>query len=81
VRIGVHACEATRSGQGYRGRGVHVAARIGARSRAGEILVSRASLSDADASLVAGDPETVELKGVARSPSRSSHFAGASAES
>jgi class 3 adenylate cyclase len=65
VRIGLHACEATRSGQGYRGRGVHVAARIGARAGAGEILVSRASLSDADVSLVAGDPETVELKGVA----------------
>jgi hypothetical protein len=31
----------------------------------GEILVSRASLSDASVSLVAADPETVELKGVA----------------
>jgi class 3 adenylate cyclase len=65
VRIGVHACEATRSGEGYRGRGVHVAARIGARAAAGEILVSRASLSDTGASFVAGDPETVELKAVA----------------
>jgi class 3 adenylate cyclase len=65
VRIGLHACEATHSGQGYRGRGVHVAARIGARAGAGEILVSRSSLSDADVSLVAVDPETVELKGVA----------------
>jgi class 3 adenylate cyclase len=65
VRIGVHACVATRSGQDYRGRGVHVAARIGARASAGEILVSRASLSDADVSLVAGDAQPVELKGVA----------------
>jgi hypothetical protein len=38
---------------------------IGARSRASEILVIRASLSDADVSLVAGGPETVELKGAA----------------
>jgi class 3 adenylate cyclase len=64
VRVGLHACEATRSGQGYRGRGVHVAARIAAQAGAGEILVSRESVSDTDAVLVAGEAELVQLKGV-----------------
>jgi class 3 adenylate cyclase len=65
VRVGLHACEATRSGRSFRGRGIHVAARIGARAGAGEILVSRESLSQAEAAFAAGDAETVQLKGVA----------------
>jgi class 3 adenylate cyclase len=64
VRVGLHACEASRSGQGYRGRGVHIAARIGARANAGEILISRESLSDADAGLAVGKGEAVALKGI-----------------
>jgi class 3 adenylate cyclase len=65
VRVGLHACEASRSGDGYRGRGVHVAARVGARANAGEILVSRESLSDVDAAFGVEDGQLVELKGVA----------------
>ena len=65
VRVGLHACEATRAEQGYRGRGVHVAARVAARARPGEILVSRESVPDADASLTLGKGELVELKGLA----------------
>ncbi|MBD0348884.1 MAG: LuxR family transcriptional regulator [Thermoleophilia bacterium] len=65
LRIGLHACESTRTREGYRGRGIHVAARIGARAGADEIVVSRASLGDAERSLMTGNPETVELKGVA----------------
>jgi class 3 adenylate cyclase len=65
VRVGLHACEASRSGEGYRGRGVHLAARVGARANAGEILVSRESLSDVDAAFGVGDGQLVELKGVA----------------
>jgi class 3 adenylate cyclase len=64
VRVGLHACEASRGGEGYRGKGVHIAARIGARANAGEILISRESLSDGDAGLVVGDGEAVALKGV-----------------
>jgi class 3 adenylate cyclase len=65
VRVGLHACEATRKEGGYRGRGVHVAARIGARAGAGEILASRESVSDDDATSIVGEPELVQLKGVA----------------
>jgi class 3 adenylate cyclase len=64
VRVGLHACEASRSGQGYHGRGVHIAARIGARADSGEILISRESLSDADAGLAMGEGEAVALKGI-----------------
>jgi predicted ATPase/class 3 adenylate cyclase len=41
VRIGLHAALATRSDSGYRGRGVHVAARIAALAAADEILISQ----------------------------------------
>ncbi len=40
VRIGLHSALATRSDTGYRGRGVHVAARIAALAAADEILMS-----------------------------------------
>src|SRR4029079_19149150 len=45
VRIGVHTAEATREGTDYRGRGVHVAARVGAAAGSEEILVSSDTLS------------------------------------
>jgi class 3 adenylate cyclase len=40
VRIGLHAAPAQRDGITYRGKGVHVAARIAALAEAGEILAS-----------------------------------------
>jgi class 3 adenylate cyclase len=40
VRIGLHSSDATREGRDYRGRGVHIAARIGAAASADEILIS-----------------------------------------
>jgi class 3 adenylate cyclase len=63
VRVGVHASEATRAGDTYRGRGVHIAARIGAHAGAGEILASRQSLAEAGAGFAVGDPQAVHLKG------------------
>jgi class 3 adenylate cyclase len=66
VRIGVHASEATHTRQTYLGRGVHVAARIGAHAGAGEILVSRQSLAAAEAGFTVGDTQAVQLKGTAR---------------
>jgi class 3 adenylate cyclase len=66
VRVGVHASEATRSRQTYRGRGVHFAARIGAHAGAGEILVSRDSLSKAGTGFAVGHAEAVRLKGIAQ---------------
>jgi class 3 adenylate cyclase len=65
VRTGVHACEALHSGSTYRSRGIHVGARIAARAGPGQILVSRASLSDADSGFALAHAEDARLKGVA----------------
>jgi class 3 adenylate cyclase len=65
VRIGLHAGECERTGDGLRGVAVHVGARIGSLASAGEILVS-STVRD----LVAGsgiafeDAGSHELKGV-----------------
>ncbi|MGQ0668077.1 MAG: adenylate/guanylate cyclase domain-containing protein [Actinomycetota bacterium] len=64
IRIGLHATEATRSGDRYLGRGVHVAARIGALAEGGEILASRDTLADLERIAGSGSRE-VMLKGVA----------------
>ena len=65
VRIGLHTEEASRESGDYRGRGVHVAARIGAAAVSEEILVSAAALS-AMGSIRFGlsDPRELTLKGV-----------------
>ena len=63
VRIGIHSAEATRGEDGYLGRGVHEAARIGALAGAGEIVVSAETLGDGS-DFRAGEPRSVELKGI-----------------
>jgi class 3 adenylate cyclase len=63
VRIGIHAGEATRRGQDYGGGEVHKAARIAALAGGGEILVSQATLAQADGSIRVGKPREVALKG------------------
>jgi class 3 adenylate cyclase len=62
VRIGVHAADARRVADNYRGRGVHEAARIGALAGAGEIVASADTA--AEAQVAHSDPRTMELKGV-----------------
>ncbi len=65
VRIGLHATNATRQGRNYTGRGVHVAARIGAAAASEEILVSSAVLSGAGPiRFNLSAPRAVTLKGV-----------------
>ena len=65
VRIGLHTAEATREGTDYRGRGVHVAARIGAAAGSEEILVSSAALGAPSSSRFGlSDPRRLTLKGV-----------------
>jgi class 3 adenylate cyclase len=66
VRIGVHVDEATSAADDYRGRGVHVAARVGAEAGAGEILVSRDTLDAAGPEFISGESHTVALKGVSQ---------------
>ena len=65
VRIGLHTTEASRHVGDYHGRGVHVAARIGAAATGGEILVSSAALTAMGPSRFGlSDPRQLTLKGV-----------------
>ena len=64
VRIGAHAAGAVRRGNGYRGRGVHAAARVAALADGGEIVVSSETLADAAAPPPTGDRRSVPLKGL-----------------
>jgi len=64
VRVGVHAARAAHTPDGYAGRGVHVAARIGALAAAGEILISTSTLADAAADISVGPTRVATLKGL-----------------
>jgi hypothetical protein len=64
VRIGIHADDASSSDDGYRGRGVHVAARLGAEASGGEILASAGTLDEAGLEVETGQPRTALMKGV-----------------
>jgi class 3 adenylate cyclase len=66
VRIGVHATPASRSAGTYRGKGVHVAARIGAVAEAGEILASLSSAEATQSRFTLSPPRTVTLKGISK---------------
>jgi eukaryotic-like serine/threonine-protein kinase len=63
VRIGIHATKALPVGQGYRGLGVHVAARIAAAASGGEILVSGSTLADLPGE-ERGAVRSLQLKGI-----------------
>ncbi len=68
VRIGVHAGGAFRTGADgadYGGQGVHVAARVGAAARGGEILASADTVDGVGGSFRLSQPRTETLKGVA----------------
>jgi class 3 adenylate cyclase len=67
VRIGVHAGGAFRTSPDstdYGGQGVHVAARVGAAARAGEILVSAETLDGVAAAFRLSERRSEPLKGV-----------------
>ena len=65
VRIGLHTTEASRRGRDYQGRGVHVAARIGAAAVGAEILISSAAVEAMDSvRFDLSDPRQLALKGV-----------------
>ncbi len=64
VRIGVHATEATRHGAGYKGRGVHEAARIAALAAGDEIIASRETVDGMRPPPAVSNPRSVELKGL-----------------
>ena len=64
IRIGVHTAEATSLGDNYRGKGVHVAARIVALARGEEILASSETVEQLTA-VGTGERRTEQLKGIA----------------
>jgi class 3 adenylate cyclase len=65
VRIGLHAAEATRQGGDYTGKGVHVAARVGAAAAAEEILVTEDVVSQlGQARFPISDSRPLTVKGV-----------------
>ena len=64
VRIRLHAAPAQRHDGAYRGKGVHVAARISALAEAGEILTSRDTVESAPPGITLSAPRPVTLKGV-----------------
>jgi class 3 adenylate cyclase len=64
VRIGLHAAPAQRQEGAYRGKGIHVAARVAALAEAGEILASRDTLESVPPGITLSTPRTVALKGL-----------------
>ena len=62
IRMGVHAADAHRADSGFRGRGVHEAARIAALAAGGEILASVETA--AAVGIPHSAPRTGKLKGV-----------------
>jgi predicted ATPase/class 3 adenylate cyclase len=64
VRIGVHDALATQSGNGYRGLGVHTAARIASSAAGGEVVLS-VDTAEAARAVTSGEPVEVALKGLA----------------
>lgn len=64
VRIGLHTADAKRQGTSYKGRGVHIAARIGSLAGADEILVSRDVLSAAGDAYPNIDVRLEQVRGI-----------------
>ena len=64
VRIGLHTATASRVGPGYKGKGVHEAARIGSLAEGAQILASRETVPAAPARFKTSEPRMVSLKGL-----------------
>ena len=63
IRIGAHTAEATSLGENYRGKGVHVAARIGALGGGEEIIASLETVA-ALTGVRTSEPRSEQLKGI-----------------
>jgi class 3 adenylate cyclase len=63
IRIGVHTAEATSLGENYRGKGVHVAARIGALGGGEEIVASLETVAALNG-IRTSEPRSEQLKGI-----------------
>jgi class 3 adenylate cyclase len=66
VRIGAHSGAAFRTEGDYGGQGVHIASRVGAAAKAGEILVSVETLDGIGTPYRLSEPRSESLKGFAQ---------------
>jgi class 3 adenylate cyclase len=66
LRIGLHRAGVLRCGAAYRGKGVHVAARIARLAGGGEILASRDAVEASGSRVAASDSRAVELAGISK---------------
>ena len=64
VRIGLHTADSTQRGAGYKGKGVHEAARIAAEAKGGEILVSEEAIDGQHVRFTLSEPRKVTVKGI-----------------
>ncbi|HWH33082.1 MAG TPA: adenylate/guanylate cyclase domain-containing protein [Egibacteraceae bacterium] len=64
VRVGVHTAEAVSDAGGYRGKGVHAAARIAALAAGGEVVVSQDTLDAAGVPHPTSAPRETALPGI-----------------
>jgi class 3 adenylate cyclase len=64
LRIGLHRADVLRCGPAYRGKGVHVVARIARLASASEILASHETVPARGVTVPVSDPRTVELAGI-----------------
>ncbi len=67
VRIGLHETETTKKGEDYQGRGIHLAARVGALAKGDEIVASVSTVEAAGSLWPVSEPRSVEVKGIADS--------------
>ena len=65
VRIGLHEAEAVKKGEDYQGRGIHLAARVGALAQGDEIVASVSTVEAAGSLWPTSEPRSVEVKGIA----------------
>jgi class 3 adenylate cyclase len=61
VRMGIHSCEATTTGEGYVGLGVHRGARICAAGHGGQVLLSQATHNLLEEEIEQGSVDVVDL--------------------
>ncbi len=64
LRMGLHSADAIKTRTGYEGRGVHVAARIGALAAPDEILASEAVIESASRAVAHGAARQERLRGI-----------------
>jgi class 3 adenylate cyclase/tetratricopeptide (TPR) repeat protein len=66
VRIGLHRTAATRTANGYSGKGVHEAARIAGAAAPAEVLVSRSTIDELGRPAPVGRPRLLEAHGLSQ---------------